>query len=122
MKFNRCFLLLLYLLFFLFSINCFKEGHIHSSNILGDEKADTLLINDISGITYQISPEIGSFNKLYIGKKDDFIFPYSLFKFSDDSWDIFSDSSTVIDSLFFKVFSGDSLISPSIDLTLFFDI
>ena len=79
---------------------------------------DTLLITEISGFNYQISPDIGNYDKLYLGSKDDFSFLSSLFNFSLSSWNTFSDSAVIIDSIFFKVFSGDSLFenNPLINL------
>jgi len=81
---------------------------------------DTLLISDISGFNYQISPDISSFNKLYVGSKDEFTFLSSLFNFSSNGWDTFFDSTVTIDSIFFKVFSGDSLVEDNTNLNLYF--
>ena len=81
---------------------------------------DTLLITDISGYNYQISPNISGYNKLYIGSKEDFTFLSSLFNFSSIGWDTFFDSTVTVDSIFFKVFSGDSLIEDNTNLNLYF--
>jgi len=81
---------------------------------------DTLLITDISGYNYQISPDISGYNKLYVGSKEEFTFLSSLFNFSSNSWDTFLDSTVTVDSIFFKVFSGDSLIEDNPNLNLYF--
>lgn len=81
---------------------------------------DTLLITDISGYNYQISPDISSYNKLFVGTYGEYNFLSSLFNFSSNSWDIFFDSTITVDSIFFKVFSGDSLIESNNNLNLYF--
>ena len=105
--------------FLFFLTNCSEEP-IHTDLSSIDKSVDTLTITDISGYSYQISPEISNYNKLYIGSKDEFSFSHSLFNFSSDGWNIFFDSTVTVDSMFFKVFSGDSLISNDIDLNLHF--
>ena len=105
------------LLYFFFS--CSEEPiHTDLSNL--DNNIDTLLITDISGYNYQISPDISGYNKLYVGSKEEFTFLSSLFNFSSNSWDIFFDSTVTVDSIFFKVFSGDSLIENNPNLNLYF--
>ena len=101
------------------NISCSEEPiQTDLSNI--NQSLDTLSLNNISGFTYQISPEIGLYQSLYVGEKNNFLFPFSLFKFSSNGWETFKDSSVVIDSIFFKVYSGDSLINVDIGLTLNF--
>jgi len=105
---------------FLFILtNCSEEPIQTDLSNIG-KSIDTLIITDISGYSYQISPEISNYNKLYIGSQDEFSFSRSLFNFSSDGWNIFFDSTVTVDSMFFKVFSGDSLISNDIDLNLHF--
>ena len=101
------------------SINCSEEPIQTDLSNIG-KSIDTLIITDISGYSYQISPEISNYNKLYIGSQDEFSFSRSLFNFSSDGWNIFFDSTVTVDSMFFKVFSGDSLILNDIDLNLHF--
>ena len=102
-----------------FNVNCSEEPiETDLSNI--NQSLDTLSLNDISGFTYQISPEIGSYQSLYVGEKNYFSFPFSLFKFSSDGWETFLDSTVTIDSMFLKLYSRDSLISDDIDLVLHF--
>ena len=101
------------------NISCSEEPiQTDLSNI--NQSLDTLSLNNISGFTYQISPEIGLYQSLYVGEKNSFLFPFSLFKFSSNGWETFKDSSVVIDSIFFKLYSGDSLINVDIGLTLNF--
>ena len=107
------------LICFLYFFSSCSEEPIHTdlSNI--DNNIDTLLITDISGYNYQISPDISGYNKLFVGSKEEFTFLSSLFNFSSNSWDTFFDSTVTVDSIFFKVFSGDSLIennNPNLNL------
>ena len=105
--------------FLFIAINCSEELlQADLSNI--NKNIDTLIITDISGYNYQVSPEISNYNKLYIGSQGEFSFSNSLFNFSSDGWNIFFDSTITVDSMFFKVFSGDSLISNNINLNLYF--
>mgnify|MGYP000388957938 CR=1 FL=1 len=105
----------------LFFANCSEEP-IHSdlSNI--NQSIDTLLINsnDITAFNYQVSPDIGGYNKLYIGNQNGFNFTSSLLKFSTIGWSTFIDSTVTVDSLFLKVFSGDSSIPIDNNLKLYF--
>ena len=84
------------------------------------QSLDTLTINNITGFSYQVSPDISSYQKLYIGDNNNFSFPSSLLKFSSDVWDTFLDSSVIVDSVSFKVFSGDSLLISDLGLHLYF--
>ena len=98
-----------------FFTSCSEEPiHTDLSDI--DNNIDTLLITDITGYNYQISPDIGGFNKLYVGSKGEFTFTSSLFNFSSISWNTFFDSTVTVDSILFKVFSGDSLIENNLNL------
>tara|TARA_A100001015_G_scaffold317639_1_gene435166 strand:+ start:192 stop:1403 length:1212 start_codon:yes stop_codon:yes gene_type:complete len=105
---------------FLFILTNCSEEPIQADLSSVGKSIDTLIITDISGYSYQVSPEISNYNKLYIGYQDEFSFSHSLFNFSSDGWNIFFDSTVTVDSMFFKVFSGDSLISNDIDLNLHF--
>ena len=100
-------------------LNCsFEPIQTDLSNV--NQFLDTLTINNISGFTYQVSPDISSYQKLYIGSNNNFSFPSSLFKYSSDVWDTFLDSSVIVDSAFFRVFSGDSLLNTDFNLNLRF--
>ena len=48
------------------------------------QSLDTLTINNITGFSYQVSPDISSYQKLYIGDNNYFSFPSSLLKFSNE--------------------------------------
>ena len=59
--------------FFYFFSSCSEEPIYNDlSNI--DNNIDTLLITDISGYNYQISPDISGYNKLFVGSKEEFTF------------------------------------------------
>ena len=105
----------------LFFANCSEEP-IQSdlSNI--SQSIDTLLItsSNITAFNYQVSPDIGGYNKLYVGNQDGFNFTSSLLKFSTIGWNTFIDSTVTVDSLFFKVFAGDSSLTLDNNLKLYF--
>ena len=77
-------------------------------------------MKNISGFTYQISPDISAYKKLYIGNSQNFSFPSSLLKFPSNAWDTFLDSIVTIDSIFLKVYADDSLLNSDLDLNLYF--
>ncbi len=105
---------------FLYFFTSCSEEPIHTDLSSLNNNIDTLFITDISGYTYQISPDINSYKKLFIGSKAEFTFFSSLFNFSLNGWDTFFDSTVTVDSIFFKVYSVDSLIEDNIDLNLYF--
>ena len=100
-------------------INC-SEDPIYTNLSTNDLSLDTLLLRNISGFTYQISPDISAFKKLYIGKNKNFSFPSSLLKFSSNGWGTFLDSIVTIDSIFLKVYADDSTINSDLSLHLYF--
>ena len=108
------------LICFLYFFSSCSEEPIHTDLSNVDNNIDTLLITDISGYNYQISPDISGYNKLYVGSKEEFTFLSSLFNFSSNGWDTFFDSTVTVDSIFFKVYSGDSLIEDNSNLNLYF--
>ena len=105
--------------FFIFFFSC-SEDPIQTDLSTNDLSLDTLLIKNITGFTYKISPDISAYKKLYIGNSQNFSFPFSLLKFPSNGWDTFLDSSVTIDSIFLKVYAGDSLLSGDLDLHLYF--
>ena len=105
--------------FFMLIISC-SEDPVQTDLSANDLLLDTLLLENISGFTYQISPDISAYKKLYIGNTQNFSFPSSLLKFPSSGWSTFLDSSVTIDSIFLKVYSDDSLINTDLDLHLFF--
>ena len=104
----------------LYFFNSCSEDQIHTDLSNLNNNIDTLLITDISGFNYKISPDISGYNKLFVGSKEEFTFLSSLFNFPSNSWDTFFDSTVTVDSIFFKVFSGDSLIENNPNLNLYF--
>ncbi len=105
-------------IFILFT-NC-SEDPIQTDLSTNDLSLDTLLLKNISGFTYQISPDISAYKKLYIGKNQNFSFPSSLLKFPSTGWDTFLDSLVTIDSIFLKVYADDSLLNSDLGLHLYF--
>ena len=99
--------------------NC-SEDPIQTDLSTNDLSLDTLLLKNISGFTYQISPDISAYKKLYIGNNHNFSFPSSLLKFPSTGWDTFLDSLVTIDSIFLKVYAGDSLLNSDLGLHLYF--
>ena len=118
----KSFRLLFHICFFcfLYFFNSCAEEPVHTDLSNLNNNIDTLLITDISGYNYQISPNVSGYNKLYVGSKEEFTFLSSLFNFSSIGWDTFFDSTVTVDSIFFKVFSGDSLIEDNTNLNLYF--
>ena len=51
--------------------------------------------------SYQVPPSIGSFSTLFLGNRDGFKVPYTLFRFGDLT--SFNDSSYKIDSAYFQI-------------------
>tara|TARA_B110000495_G_C22970886_1_gene569843 strand:+ start:156 stop:1373 length:1218 start_codon:yes stop_codon:yes gene_type:complete len=121
MKFTSLLLKIGVSIFLFFFTNCSEEP-IHSdlSNI--SQSIDTLLItsSDIKGFNYQVSPDIGGYNKLYIGNQNGFSFSSTLLSFSTIGWSTFFDSTVTVDSLFFKVYSADSSLLVDNNLKLYF--
>ena len=103
----------------LLHLNCsFEPVQADLSKI--NQSLDTLIIKNITGQTYQVSPDISSYQKLYIGNNEGFLFPSALLKFSSDVWGILSDSLVTVDSILLKVYSNDSLLNNDLDLHLYF--
>ena len=104
---------------FLILTNC-SEDPIQADLSKNDLSLDTLLLKNISGFTYQISPDISSYKKLYVGNSQNFTFPSTLLKFPSSGWDTFLDSLVTIDSIFLKIYTADSLIDSDLSLHLYF--
>ena len=102
------------------NINCSIQDPISTKLLDNSLSADTLRISGITSYTYQIVPKIGRHDRLYVGLNKNYIFPMSLFKFSNAGWETFSDSSIVIDSAFFQIYSNDSLIENNFELELYY--
>lgn len=91
----------------------------------GNLHLDTLSSGEISGVTYQVPPTLGSLSSLYVGQESGFVSHFSLIKFYDYAanntaftWQDFVDSTVSIDSAYFLIrFAEDSVTSnPEIDL------
>ena len=99
--------------------NC-SEDPIQADLSTNDLSLDTLLLKNITGFTYQISPDISAYKKLYIGNSQNFSFPSSLLKFPPTGWGTFLDSLVTIDSIFLRVYAEDSLLNSNLGLHLYF--
>ncbi len=102
------------------NINCSIQDPISTQLLDNSLTADTLIISGITSFTYQIAPKIGGYDRLYIGSNNNYSFPMSLFKFANSGWETFSDSSIIIDSAFFQIYSHDSLIQDNFELKLYY--
>ena len=104
--------------------NCAEEPiNVDLSHL--SQTADTLTLNAITGFTYQVPPEIGSIKRLYVGAKGELSFPFAFIKIhsygsNGIGWDSLLDTAIIVDSVLFKLYSDDSLISPDIDIHLYF--
>ena len=105
---------------FLFVFTNCSEDPIQTDLSTNNLSLDTLLLKNISGFTYQISPDISAYKKLYVGNNNNFSFPSSLLKFPSTGWDTFLDSMVTIDSIFLKVYADDSLLNSDLGLHLYF--
>ena len=73
---------------------------------------DTLSISDIDILNYSIAPNIGANERLYLGSKSGIEVPLSLIEISNSPyWNFHYDSTKIIDSIRFSLFSNDSLIN-----------
>ncbi len=89
------------------------------------QTVDTLTLHSITGFTYQVPPEIGSIKRLYVGAKGELFFPFTFFKIHSNGsngtgWDSLLDTAITIDSVLFKIYSNDSLLSSDIGIHLYF--
>tara|TARA_Y100000590_G_C15744027_1_gene1021355 strand:+ start:5726 stop:6931 length:1206 start_codon:yes stop_codon:yes gene_type:complete len=82
---------------------------------------DTTLYN-ISGYPYWIDPNLGSTDRLYFGSKNGLNAKINLIEMPNSGfWSQYLDSSVTLDSLLFRVYSDDSLLSESMaDIQLYF--
>ena len=82
---------------------------------------DTLSISNIDIRNYSIAPNIGSNERLYLGSKNGIEVPLSLIQISNSPfWNFQYDSTKIIDSLRFSLYSNDSLINLEETPNLFF--
>jgi len=117
----------------LLSWNCSEDPisvELDNSNLI----IETLTLNNISAFNYLIPPNIGSSDRLYLGKNSGFSVPYCFIKidsigqFTSNTgikWSAFLDSSITLnrlDSIHFKLFSNDSLLDNNSNLKLYLNL
>ena len=107
-----------------FNWQCAEEPIVADLSHLS-QTADTLTLHSITGFTYQVPPEIGSIKRLYVGTKGELYFPFTFLTIHSygsggTGWDSLLDTAITIDSVFFKVYSNDSLLSSDIGVHLYF--
>ena len=107
-----------------FNWQCAEEPIVADLSHLS-QTADTLTLHSITGFTYQVPPEIGSIKRLYVGTKGELYFPFTfltIHSYGSDGtgWDSLLDTAITIDSVRFKLYSNDSLISSDIGIHLYF--
>ena len=107
------------------------EDPINSDLGHGDLNIDTLSFSMIDFKGYSVAPNLSSSDRLYLGKKANLHVPISFvrigdaFKITSDStissvWDFYYDSTVVIDSLHFILYSNDSIVSQNSNVNLYF--
>ena len=80
---------------------------------------DTLVVNNITGDNYMVAPNLGSNERLYVGTKNGINVPLSFIKIVTPIPNS-SDSTFIIDSLRFVLYSKDSSLSSNSIPNLFF--
>ena len=82
---------------------------------------DTVSISNIDIRNYSIAPNIGANERLYLGSKNGIEVPLSLIQISNSPfWNFQYDSTKIIDSLRFSLYSNDSLVNLEQTPNLFF--
>ncbi|MDP6169113.1 MAG: hypothetical protein QF780_03820, partial [Candidatus Marinimicrobia bacterium] len=82
---------------------------------------DTLTIYDINTQNYNVAPNLGTNERLYLGNKNGLDIPVSFIEIPNSLyWSFPFDSTIVVDSLRFIVYSKDSLLATSSTPNLFF--
>ena len=83
---------------------------------------DTLTVSHISSQNYNIAPNIGTNERLYLGSKNGLEVPVSFIQISNSFyWNYFFDSTIVVDSLRFFLYSNDSLLEAGSVPNLYFE-
>ncbi len=80
---------------------------------------DTLVVNNITGDNYMVAPNLGTNERLYVGTKNGINVPLSFIKIVTPIPNS-SDSTFIIDSLRFVLYSKDSSLSSNSIPNLFF--
>ena len=121
MKIQKSFLKSFALLIFAFMIYKCSDDTLYSDLGHGSLGIDTLSISNIDIRNYNIAPNIGANERLYLGSKNGIEVPLSLIQISNSPfWNFKYDSTKIIDSLRFSLFSSDSLINLEAAPNLFF--
>ena len=114
-------LTIIYTSMLLMVFNC-SDDILNSDLSHSDLNLDTLKIEDVLIQNYSVAPSIGSNEKLYLGKKNDITIPYSFIEISSSPyWNYVYDSTVIIDSLQFLIYSDDSTLSQSELPNLYFN-
>lgn len=121
MNTNSSYLKLLGIVFLGFSVwQCAEEPIEYDLSHL-NLHIDTLTVNEITGESYLIEPNLGSHTKLYFGEKNNRSFPVTFIKFSDPIfWKSYFDSTITFDSLELVLYSNDSTIGEIVGPNLYF--
>ena len=121
MKIQISFLKYCALLTFVFLTYKCSDDTLYSDLRHGSLSIDTLTISSIDILNYKIAPNIGSNERLYLGTKNGIEVPLSLIQISNSPfWNFQFDSTKIIDSLRFSLYSNDSLINLEETPNLFF--
>ena len=103
-----------YCAFFIYAFLTYKcsDDTLYSDLGHGSLNIDTLLISNIDILNYSVAPNIGTNESLYLGLKNGIEVPLSLIQISNSPyWNFQFDSTKIIDSLRFSLFSNDSVIN-----------
>ena len=109
------------LLIIIMIVSC-SEDPIITSSLNTSLHIDTLEIKDIYTEQYFVAPNIGSNQKLYLGKKNNLESTLTFISIGNSPyWDYFHDTTITIDSIRFVVYSEDSLLSSNPILNLYYN-
>jgi len=108
---------------FLFVIMIYNCSEDPLTSELGNNglNIDTLTLSNIDAQNYNVAPNLGTNERLYLGMKNGLEVPVSFIQISNSPyWTYFFDSTIVVDSLRFIVYSNDSLIDVASTPNLYF--
>ena len=109
---------------FLFVIMIYNCSEDPLTSELGNNglNIDTLTLSNIDAQNYNIAPNLGTNERLYLGIKNGLEVPVSFIQIANSLyWNYFFDSTIVVDSLRFIVYSNDSLIDVNSAPNLYFE-
>lgn len=108
------------LVFVVLIYNC-SENPLNSELGNSNLKIDTLTITSIGVQNYNVAPNLGTNERLYLGMKNGLEVPVSFIQIANSPyWNYFFDSTIVVDSLRFIAYSNDSLIDVGSTPNLYF--